>query len=115
MAREKEFPLNNGDTITVRQLTSARLEEAGRSLSKIGINVTLADAKLHENAVIQAELARVCLASWRRADGTEPLAGFSPVQARKYLGETSLPNVVLRLAQQLADEDASEYEVVSVN
>lgn len=107
----KTITTKTGDVLEIRELTIALNADAARNLKLTG-----KEQAPQDNIEFILETARLCLVSFRKADGAEPLKGLSPAQARAVLGRTAgLMDFVLKTAKEAADEVAAQFEVDSGN
>lgn len=108
----REFTLPNGETMTIKPLTSAVIEAASRQLYREGIQVKGAtDTLLHDNVQLNSEMIRQVLVSWKLPDGTEPLAGLRPAKAREKIVDTPGMENVVTAAKALAEKAGDERKI----
>lgn len=112
----KTYETKGAGTLEIRSIVPARVTEAGKQLKREGIVTDLSSADLESSPLVSAELARICLVRWTLPDGTEPIGGMKPTQARMRLAEEEgLIEFIVAKAREIEKDGASRFEVVSGN
>ena len=112
----KTYETKEAGTLEIRSIVPARVAEAGKQLKREGISSDLTSSDLENSPLVAAEMARICIVRWQLPDGSEPLAGLKPPQARARIAEEEgLIDFVMGKAREIEKEGGARFEVISGN
>jgi len=111
----KTLKLTNGDEITFAALTRAKRKEALKVLRTKGVNPSIADLNLLNGLEMQTEICAVIWTGWKRCVDGE-LVETTKKERREAIDEIDgLPEKIVKLASEFAEECAKGYEVEEKN
>lgn len=106
----REFTFPNGEVITLRPFSPQVQRLAVEQLAREGETLRQ-DATVEQIQLWGEEQVRQVIVHYRRPDGTEPLKGLKPAQARRVIRETPGLESVLQVAKQMYEQVAAARKI----